>query len=154
MMRLRQLCRLRGVELPYRRGPGRKERGLTDALLLATRPRASQIVILVTDLEGYGDHPANVMRALRLARTRHRLLVVAPFAPAFVPVPARPHARRVAAILAQAERRALDVPRRSFEQLGVPVLVVGPEDTPQQVLRRWQQLRAARGGTAVGGRGA
>ncbi|HEY3352601.1 MAG TPA: DUF58 domain-containing protein [Polyangia bacterium] len=149
MMRLRQFCRLRGIELPYRRGPGRKERGLTEALLGAARPRGSQILVVVSDLEGYGDNPEGVLRAVRLARTRHRLLVVAPFAPAFTDVPDAPHPRRVAAILTQAERRALETPRRAFERLGVPVIAVGRDDSPQLVLRKWQQLRGARlGGTA------
>jgi uncharacterized protein (DUF58 family) len=146
MLRLRQFCRLRGLEIPYRRGPGRKERGLTDALLGAARPRGSQVVVLVSDLEGYGDDPEGVLRAMRLARTRHRVLVVAPFAPAFAAIPAREHARRVAAILTQAERRAVEPSRRAFERLGVPVIPVGPDDSPAIVLRKWQQLRGARRG--------
>ncbi|MBI5479844.1 MAG: DUF58 domain-containing protein [Deltaproteobacteria bacterium] len=146
MSRLRRFCRQRGIEIPYRRGPGRKALGLTEALVLAARPRGSQVLLLVSDLEGLGDRIDGVLRATRLAITRHRLLVIVPFAPAFAEVPDDVHARRVAAILAQAERRALEGPRRAIESLGVPVLVVGREDLPQVVLRRWEHLRGARRG--------
>ena len=142
----RRFCRLRGIEIPYRRGPGRKAAGLTEALLLAARPRGSQVLLLVSDLEGLGDHLDGVLRAARLAITRHRLLVVVPFAPAFAEIPDDDHARRVAAILTQAERRTLEGPRRAIESLGVPVLVVGREDLPQVILRRWEHLRGARRG--------
>ena len=146
MAHLRHFCRLRGIEIPYRRGPGRKALGLTDTLLLAARPRGSQVLVLVSDLEGLGDSLDGVLRAARLAITRHRLLVIVPFAPGFAEIPDDAHSRRVAAILTQAERRALEPPRRAIESLGVPVLLVGRDDSPQLILRRWEHLRGARRG--------
>jgi DNA invertase Pin-like site-specific DNA recombinase len=147
MARLRLFCRLRGIELEYRRSSGHKVQGLCEALLLAARPRGSQIVVVVSDLDGLGDRVDDVLGAARLARARHhRLLVVAPFGPAFAELPDTPHARQVAAILSQAERREIDGPRRALENAGVPVVTAGREDSPAAVIRRWQRLRTARSG--------
>jgi uncharacterized protein (DUF58 family) len=150
MARLRQFCRLRGLELPYRRGPGRKRRGLTSALLRVAQSRGSQIILLVSDLKGLGDDLSDFLRAVRLTCSRHRLLVVMPFAPLFVGIPDHPHARRVAAILTHAEHRAIESHERALERLGVPVLLAGPQDSASQLLRRWQQHRTVAPGAWAG----
>ena len=79
--RLRQYCRLRGIELPYRRTieAGHRARGLGAALEHAARARGSQRIVVLSDLQGLAGDLAPVSRAVRLVRRRgHHLTFAVP----------------------------------------------------------------------------
>jgi uncharacterized protein (DUF58 family) len=79
--RLRQYCRLRGIELPYRRTPeaGRRARGLGAALEHAAAARGSQRIVVLSDLQGLEGDLGPVARAVRLVRKRgHHLTFALP----------------------------------------------------------------------------
>jgi len=155
MARLRLFCRLRGLELPYRpsQPAGRRAAGFAEAVGRATAGERSQLVVVVSDLEGVLEDPATALRAVALARRRHHQIVaVAPFGPAFAPPTATLVGRRVAEVLSLDERRRLEAARRELVRHGVPVLVAGPEDTVAALARRVSRSRAAlRGGVGGGG---
>ncbi len=94
MAKLRLFCRLRGIELPYRRAhpAGHRAVGLSRAAQrLAAQPRADRLV-WITDLHGLLERPELTSQAL--GRARHRgasIVAVVPFGPLFAP---RPEHRR------------------------------------------------------------
>ncbi|MCU1280018.1 MAG: hypothetical protein JWM53_3564, partial [bacterium] len=80
-LRLRQYCRLRGIELPYRKTPeaGRRARGLGAALEHAAAARGSQRIVVLSDLQGLEGDLSAVGRAVRLVRRRgHHLTFAQP----------------------------------------------------------------------------
>ncbi len=83
-LRLRQYCRLRGIELPYRRtlqagDAGQRARGLGAALEHAGRARGSQRIVVLSDLQGLAGDLQPVGRAVRLVRRRgHHLTFAVP----------------------------------------------------------------------------
>lgn len=149
--RLRLFCRVRGIELPYRQHaePGRRAVGFAEAIARAVEGERSQFVIIVSDLEWLHDDLATSLQALARARRKHHHLVaIAPFGPAFAP-PARTDAgRRVGSILAAEERRRLDAARTELQRMGVPVVVAGPEDSIDSLLRRVARARSLLRGRA------
>ncbi len=145
---LRLFCRLSGLEIPYRRHSPlvSKERGMAEAIRLAGASRSSQFVLLVSDLEEVGETSV-VMDALRLARKRgHTIVVVAPFAPAFLAPPDGDRARQLQKIYAlRAERQRRNV-QRLIERTGISVLSATPRDVLPLVLRKLSRMRSARSG--------
>jgi len=142
--RLRAFCRLRGVELPYRteHEEGRRAGGLAEALRRALATERSQLIVVVSDLRGVLD--AGGVRALSLARQRHHhVVVVAPFGPAFRPLPSSLAGKRVLDVLLEEERLRLGRVAGELLRLGIPMLWTGPGDTPDAVLRRLGQRRSA-----------
>jgi hypothetical protein len=139
LSRLRDLCRIRGVELPYRQSyePGRRAKGFADAIRRATHSERSQFVVILSDLDGVLDDPETVASALTLARRRHHhLLALVPFGPSFVRPPESDAGQRVAEVLSLGERRRLEAARQLIVRAGVPVIVTGPDDTPLVLARR------------------
>ncbi len=122
---LRAFCRLRGIELPYRRAPdaGRRARGLGAALERAAAARGSQRIVVISDLQGLEDL-GPVPRALRLIRKRgHRLLVAVPQARIVTPTGADAGAAaRAAEIFGWHERRREHAAERRLLALGVRVV--------------------------------
>jgi uncharacterized protein (DUF58 family) len=161
MQRLRLFCRLRGIELPYRRvaEEGRRSSGLGAALERAARGRGSQRIVVLSDLEGLERGLDEVARAVRLARRRgHRLVCAAPSAKRFAPghPAARPkgllaadQARLAEIALWDAERRERAAQHR-IAALGVRVLSVGPGDSESALIA--QLAPGAQGGSAASGR--
>ena len=80
-LRLRQYCRLRGIELPYKKSPeaGRRARGLGAALEHAAAARGSQRIVVLSDLQELEGDLQPVARAVRLVRKRgHHLTFAVP----------------------------------------------------------------------------
>jgi uncharacterized protein (DUF58 family) len=97
-LRLRQYCRLRGIELPYRRTPeaGRRARGLGAALEHAAAARGSQRIVVLSDLQGLEGDLGPVARAVRLVRRRgHHLTFAQPEARVTVDGSERPVAAEI-----------------------------------------------------------
>jgi len=122
-VRLRQFCRLRGIELEPRRGDeaGRRARGLAAALEHAARGRGAQRIVIVSDLEDLELCFDDVARAIRLVRRRgHQLVCVVP-APPVVDVPL-PELRE---LVGWAEARRARAAWRRVAALGVRVIPIG-----------------------------
>lgn len=131
LRKLRLYCRLRGIELPYRRAPeaGRRSDGMRAALERAVAGRGTQRVVIVSDLLGLDAGLPEVARVVKLARRRgHPLACVVPAARAETR-PLKGDAA-VAAELARWDetRRERDACRR-VAALGVRVVPVGPADS-------------------------
>lgn len=139
----RRFCQLRGIELPYRVETrlGQKERGMVQGFeALLTHARDGHFVLVVTDLCGIMS-PEPIVRALRLlVARRHKIVFVTPFTPDYVE-PGAPNTRAGALhdIFRRAERRERKQVARAIEQVGVPVIEVGPRDDLSVVLRRLRQ---------------
>ncbi len=145
---LRLFCRLSGLEIPYRRHSPlvSKERGMAESIRLAGASRSSQFILLVSDLEEVGETGV-VIDALRLARKRgHTVVVVAPFAPAFLAPPEGQRAQQIQNIYSlRAERQRRSVVRQ-IERTGISVLSATPRDVLGLVLRKLARMRSARSG--------
>ena len=145
---LRLFCRLSGLEIPYRRHSPlvSKEHGMAEALRKAGASRSSQFIVLVSDLEEVGRSGV-VLDALRLARKRgHTIVVVAPFATAFLAPPAGDPERRIQDIFSLRARRQQRDVKRQIESIGISVLSATPGDVLPLVLRKLARMRSARTG--------
>ncbi len=133
LARLRLFCRLRGIELPYRHDPGsgRQAAGLADAIEHVSAAGRADVIVIVSDLLGMADRREVTTRALARARRRgQRVIAIAPFGPDFIDAPETDAGRAVSAVLAQDEQTTFERARRLFVRSGVPVIQVGPNDTP------------------------
>jgi uncharacterized protein (DUF58 family) len=150
--RLRQFSRVRGLELPYRQSlePGRRAAGLEAALSKVASAERSQLIVLVSDLEPLLDDAEACLRAIRIAQRRHhQLVVVAPFGPRYGPRPTTSAGRKAAEVFTEDEERRLAIARTHLEGRGIPVLVVGPEDGPDQLAVRIHRSKQTRGPRAA-----
>lgn len=146
LARMRLFCRLRGIELPFRYDPeaGRQATGMSAAVdRLGSSGRADVIVIL-SDLLGFAGRSEMTAKALTRARRRgQRVLAIAPFGPSFASTPESDTGRAVAEILTHDERQLFDRARRMFLRHGVPVVEVGPADTPGTLAGKLSRTRTA-----------
>jgi uncharacterized protein (DUF58 family) len=140
MQRLRGYCRLRGIELPYRRSPeaGRRARGLAAALEKAATARGTQRIVVLSDLQGLEDL-GSVPRVLRLVRRRgHHLTIAMPQA-RIAPLGDDPDAPAEAALAAEIfgwhERRRERAAERRLLALGVRVVGVSAENAAAVLTR-------------------
>src|SRR6185295_16925315 len=95
---LRQLCRLRGIELPYRPSweHGKRAAGLVAAVERAVSGSRPDVVILISDLAGFAEDDRNAIRAIaRLRKAAGSVVVLTPSPSAFLPAVSSAHGRRV-----------------------------------------------------------
>ena len=142
--RLRLFCRLRGIELPYRRTPeaGRRARGLAAALERAAAGRGSQRIVVLSDLQGLEGDLGPVARAIRLARRRGHPLTFAVPQTRLVTDGQAVDAARAAEIFGWHERRRALAAERRLAGLGVRVVPVGHDSAAQLVTRPAAPSRA------------
>jgi uncharacterized protein (DUF58 family) len=141
LRRLRLYCRLRSIELPYRRAPraGRRAVGLAQALERAAAGRGTQRIVVLSDLEGLETGLDDVARAVRLARRRgHRLVCAQPSARLFRSADDDPIADVVGWDTERRERAA----SRRLSALGVRVVPVGPGDPARRLTEPHQRVPA------------
>ncbi|MDB4966868.1 MAG: hypothetical protein JWN44_2557 [Myxococcales bacterium] len=123
--RLRLYCRLRGIELPWRRSPeaGRRARGLGAALERAAAARGSQRILVLSDLQGLEGDLSPVSRAVRLVRRRgHHLTFAAPESRL------DPRSAPAAEIFGWHERRRESAAVRRLAGLGVRVVAISADN--------------------------
>ena len=146
MARLRLFCRLRGIELPYRaqHGPGRRAAGLAETARRLQSVGRADVIVLISDLGGVLDSPEAAAPALaQLRRAGQRAIAVVPFGPAFLAEPRTVIARDVAGVLAREESDRIDHARRLLLRHGIPVVQLGPDDSPALLIGRLGQRGGA-----------
>jgi hypothetical protein len=130
---------------------------LAKALLRAVgRGHDNELYVVLADLLELDDHLGPLLRAVRVARSRHHtVLLVCPW-PAGLPAPEAdsspglPPAELAAAEIVRRMTharmaRAWRSVRRAFGRMGVPVLNATAGDPARLILHRLEQLRAVQG---------
>jgi uncharacterized protein (DUF58 family) len=106
---LRQLCRLRGIELPYRSTweHGKRTVGLAAAVERAVAGGRPDVAIVISDLAGLAEDDSRAIRAIaRLRKAAGRVIVLAPSPSAFLPPAASGHGRRARELMVRWSRAA------------------------------------------------
>jgi uncharacterized protein (DUF58 family) len=134
---LRQLCRLRGIELPYRTTweHGRRTLGLVAAVERAVAGGRPDVAILISDLAGLAEDPSRAIRAIaRLRKAAGRVIVLAPSPSAFLPPAATTHGRRARELMVRDARAALEPGRKLLIRHGVTVVEGSPADSLDRLI--------------------
>jgi hypothetical protein len=134
---LRQFCRLRGIELPYRATweHGRRAHGFAAAVERAVANGRPDVVVLISDFAGFAEDEARIKRALaRLRKSAGSIIAIAPSANAFLPAATTPHGRRVRELIVRDQRAALEPGRRLLVRHGITVLEGSPNVSLDQLL--------------------
>jgi uncharacterized protein (DUF58 family) len=143
---LRQLCRLRGVELPYRMSweHGKRAAGLAAAVERAVANGRPDVVILISDLAGFAEDEARAIRAIaRLRKAAGSVVVLAPSPNAFLPYTTSAHGRRVRDLMVRDARAAIEPSRRLLIRHGVSVVEGSPADSLDRLIGNRGRLRRA-----------
>jgi uncharacterized protein (DUF58 family) len=144
---LRQLCRLRGIELPYRATweHGKRALGLARAVERAVAHGRPDVVVLISDLSGFVEDEARAIRAIaRLRKAAGNVIVIVPAVQAFLPAATTPHARRVRDLVAREQRAAVEPGRKLLTRHGITVIEGSPADSLERLLgARRADLRRA-----------
>jgi uncharacterized protein (DUF58 family) len=134
---LRQFCRLRGIELPYRGTweHGRRAHGFAAAVERAVANGRPDVVVLISDLAGFAEDEARLRKALaRLRKSAGSVIALAPSASSFLPTATTPHARRVRELIVRDQRAAMEPGRRLLVKHGITVLEGSPLVSLDQLL--------------------
>lgn len=126
---LRQFCRLRGIELPYRGTweHGRRAAGFAAAVDRAVANARPDVVVIVSDLAGLAEDEARAKKALaRLRKSAGSVIALVPAPAAFLPQATTPHGRRVRELMVRDQRAMLEPGRRLLVRHGVTVLEGSP----------------------------
>jgi uncharacterized protein (DUF58 family) len=134
---LRQFCRLRGIELPYRTTweHGRRAHGFAAAVERAVANGRPDVVIVISDLAGFAEDEARIKRALaRLRKAAGSVIALAPSASMFLAPATTPHGRRVRELMVRDQRAAMEPGRRLLVKHGITVLEGAPAVSLDQLL--------------------
>ena len=134
---LRQLCRLRGIELPYRTTweHGKRAAGLFAAVERAVAGGRPDVVIVISDLAGFAEDEARAIRAIaRLRKAAGTVVVLAPSPSAFLPPATSAHGRRARELMVRDARAALDPGRKLLIRHGVAVVEGSPADSLERLI--------------------
>jgi uncharacterized protein (DUF58 family) len=134
---LRQFCRLRGVELPYRTSweHGGRAAGFASAVERAVAHGRPDVVVLLSDLSGFAEDEARARRALmRLRKAAGSVIAIVPSANAFLPQATTPHGRRVREIMVRDQRALLEPGRRLLVKHGIMMIEGSPAVSLEQLL--------------------
>ena len=152
LLPLRQFCRMRGIELPYRTTweHGRRTAGLAVAVERAVATGRPDVAIVISDMVGVAEEEPRAIRAIaRLRRAAGSVLVLAPSADAFLPVTTTSHGQRVRDLMVRDQRTAMAAGRKLLVRHGVTVVEASPGDALDRVVGRARgPCAAARGLTA------
>ncbi|HEX4416766.1 MAG TPA: DUF58 domain-containing protein [Kofleriaceae bacterium] len=134
---LRQLSRLRGIELPYRTSweHGRRAGGLAAAVERAVSGGRPDVVILFSDLAGLAEDDSRAIRAIaRLRKAAGSVVVITPSPAAFLPAVTTPHGRRVRELMVRDAKAAIEPGRRLLIRHGVRVVEGSPADSLDRLI--------------------
>ena len=143
---LRQLCRLRGIELPYRTTweHGKRTAGFAAAVERAVVGGRPDVVILISDLTGLAEDDTRAVRAIaRLRKAAGSVIALAPSPAAFLPAVASAHGRRARELMVRDARAALEPGKKLLLRHGVAVIEGSPADSLDRLIgNRRGRLRA------------
>jgi len=134
---LRQFCRLRGIELPYRSAweHGRRAVGLAAAVERAVASGRPDIVIIISDLAGlHEDEPRAIKALARLRKAAGSVIALVPAQQAFLPPAATAHGARVRALMVNDAHGLLDPGRRLLRRHGIKVIEGSPLDSLDRLI--------------------
>ncbi len=134
---LRQFCRLRGIELPYRTTweHGRRALGLALAVERAVSSGRPDVVVLITDLSGFAEDESRAIRAIaRLRKAAGRVVTLVPSPGAFLPVATTTHGTRVRELMIRDARAAIEPGRRLLVRHGIAVIEASPTDSLDRLI--------------------
>jgi uncharacterized protein (DUF58 family) len=143
---LRQFCRMRGIELPYRTTweHGRRAIGLAAAVERAVAHGRPDVVVLISDLTGLAEDEARAIRAIaRLRKASGTVIALVPSPLAFLPGATTPHGQRVRELMARDQRGATDPGRRLLQRHGILVVEGSPTDSLDRLLGGSSRIRRA-----------
>ena len=143
---LRQLCRLRGIELPYRTTweHGRRAAGFARAVERAVAHGRPDRVVVISDLAGLGEDEGAAAKAIaRLRKAAGSVVALVPSPAAFLPTATTAHGRRVRELVLRDQRDTLAPGRRLLVRHGVAVLDGSPLDSLDRLLGGAGRRRAA-----------
>ncbi|NVB84248.1 MAG: DUF58 domain-containing protein [Kofleriaceae bacterium] len=126
---LRQFCRLRGIELPYRGTweHGRRAAGFAAAVDRAVANGRPDVVVIISDLAGLAEDETRTKKALaRLRKSAGSAIALVPSPAAFLPQATTAHGRRVRELMVRDQRAMLEPGRRLLVRHGVTVLEASP----------------------------
>jgi uncharacterized protein (DUF58 family) len=142
---LRQFCRLRGIELPYRTSweHGRRSAGLARAIERAVTHGRPDVVVLISDLAGFSEDEPRAIRALaRLRKVAGQVITLVPSAPAFLPLATTPHGQRVREMMTRDQRAAMEPGKRLLVRHGITVVEGSPADSLDRLIAGGRLRRA------------
>jgi uncharacterized protein (DUF58 family) len=134
---LRQFCRLRGIELPYRSTweHGRRSMGFSAAVERAVVHGRPDVVVIISDLAGLSEDETRAKRAIaRLRKAAGSVVALVPSPSAFLPQATTPHGRLVRELMVRDQRAALEPGRRLLARHGITVLEGSPITSLDQLL--------------------
>ncbi|HEU0034102.1 MAG TPA: DUF58 domain-containing protein, partial [Kofleriaceae bacterium] len=143
---LRQFCRLRGIELPYRTTweHGRRAAGLGYAVERAVAHGRPDVVVLISDLAGFAEDEARAVRALaRLRKAAGSVIALVPSPAAFLPAAATPHGHRVRELMIRDQRALVEPGRRLLVRHGISVIEGSPTDSLDRLIGGGRIRRSA-----------
>lgn len=146
MADLRLFARLRGIELPYRADHefGRRAQGLAEALKRIRSGARVDNIVIVSDMSDISDNPDADLQELSRARARGgKIVALLPYAPNFSEPPLSKPAQIIAEILEQEQKNKLKQIRALLSQKGVPMLILGPDDSVSHVRQRITKVRSS-----------
>jgi hypothetical protein len=144
--KLRLFCRLRGLDLPYRREAerGRRGAGLAAAVRRATAARVDSLLV-ISDLGGLLDAPADALAALgRARRGGAQVVAIVPTATGLIAPPDTESGDRVLRALVDDEAGQRAEARRLLAGHGAALLEVGPADSAATIAARLSRRGPAR----------
>lgn len=135
---LRQFCRLRGIELPYRTAwqHGQRGAGLTLAIerVVATAGRPD-VVVMISDLAGIAEEEQRAIRALaRLRRAAGSIVCLVPSPTAYLPAATTVHGRRVRELMVRDARSQTEAGKRLLVRHGITVVEAAPTDSLDRLI--------------------
>ena len=143
---LRQFCRLRGIELPYRTSweHGRRAAGLARAVERAVSHGRPDVVILISDLAGFAEDETRSIRALaRLRKVAGNVITLVPSPGAFLPAASTVHGLRVREMMIRDQRATMEPGRRLLVRHGITVVEGTPTDSLDRLIGGGKLRRAA-----------
>nr|HEX4317616.1 DUF58 domain-containing protein [Kofleriaceae bacterium] len=136
---LRQFCRLRGIELPYRAtwDHGKRTTGFGAAVERAVFAQRPDVAVVIAELGGLAEDEPRAIRAIaRLRRSAGSVIVLVPSPEAFLPAVATAEGRRVRELMIRDHRVAMADGRKLLTRHGVTVLEASPSDSLDRLLGR------------------
>ncbi len=143
---LRQFCRLRGIELPYRTTweHGKRAAGLARAVERAVVNGRPDVVVLISDLAGFAEDVSRSIRAVaRLRKAAGTVIALVPNAAAFLPPASTPHGQRVRALMTRDQQALVEPGRRLLTRHGITVIEGSPADSLDRLLGGSRMRRRA-----------